>query len=55
MQCENIYCIYYEKSGCKLEEVYLDIQGKCTECVYVEIEDELINECKEKQLRKNGF
>ena len=40
MECENIFCIYYKKGRCKLKEVTLDIQGKCNDCVYVEIEED---------------
>ena len=55
MQCENVYCIYCEKMECKLEEISLDVQGQCTECIYVEIEEELIAERKQKQLKLIGF
>ena len=50
MKCENLFCIYWEKNGCMLEEISLDIQGTCQDCIYVTLEDALL----EKE-RKNAL
>ncbi len=38
IRCENEFCIYYQEDHCILGEVFLDIQGNCSSCSYVEIE-----------------
>ncbi len=40
MMCENIFCIYWNDNNCILENISLDIQGKCNECIYVNISDD---------------
>lgn len=51
MKCENEFCIYQENDECVLEEVSLDIIGQCTECIYVDLNKEVLISEKEK-LRK---
>lgn len=42
MLCENKFCIYWKLNHCTLDEISLDISGRCLECIYVPIsEDEL--------------
>ena len=36
--CDNIFCIYWKKNICILEEISLDIQGSCTDCNYVSLD-----------------
>ena len=52
MICENDYCIYNKKEKCILNEVSLDIQGRCNECIYVSIEETALKKLKKEQLRK---
>ena len=42
MKCENIFCIYWSEGICSINEVSLDIQGSCVDCIYVDIEDEYL-------------
>lgn len=39
MQCENEFCIYWAAGQCRLDAVTLDVQGKCTCCIYVDIDE----------------
>ena len=50
MKCENLYCIYNDEDKCILESVSLDIQGKCKECIYVDITDDQLKKLKKEQL-----
>ena len=49
MICENIFCVYNKEENCVLDDVELDIQGKCTSCEYINIDDEYL-EGKKKEL-----
>ncbi len=52
MQCENVFCLYWENSQCCLQETALDIQGKCKNCLYVEIEENLLQHKRSELLCK---
>lgn len=48
MLCENIFCIYWSNKKCSLNHISLDIQGRCENCIYINIdEDTLKNQRKE--------
>ncbi len=49
MNCENEYCIYNKEYKCILDEITLDIQGKCIECIYVDIPSQQLEKLKEEQ------
>ena len=51
MNCDNIYCVYQNKGKCTLECIQIDVSGKCTECVYVDLDDKVLNNAKNKLLR----
>ena len=51
VSCDNEFCIYQAQGGCILEQVQLDIQGNCTNCMYIRVEDETLRELKQKLLR----
>lgn len=46
--CENEFCIYQFEGKCILETVRLDIQGSCLDCVYIDIDKDVLNSLKEK-------
>lgn len=50
MNCENHFCVYQADGRCTLDEVQLDITGSCTECIYVELDEGMIRESKQKFL-----
>lgn len=54
MFCENYFCIYNKKEKCILKEVSLDFQGRCNECIYINIEETQLKKIKKEQL-KNGL
>jgi hypothetical protein len=54
MFCENKLCIYWEEDKCILEEVELDFQGKCTQCIYIDIDDEELEKYRKRTLSKLG-
>ena len=49
MMCENLFCIYWEDDECVLSEITLDCQGKCQECIYVELEKSYLKRKREEQ------
>ena len=52
MRCENIFCIYWKNEECILGEVSLDIMGNCQDCIYVDIEDDVLENYRNKLLNK---
>lgn len=49
INCENFFCIYYDMGKCMLENIDLSIEGLCSDCIYIDIdEDELKRLRKEK-------
>ena len=51
MKCENSFCIYQSKGKCMLDEVEIDDLGMCTECIVPDIDEEILNQAKEKGLK----
>ena len=52
MKCENSFCIYQSKGKCILKDINIDSLGMCTECIYPEINEEILNQAKFKLLKK---
>ncbi len=52
MRCENVFCIYWVNNNCGLDEISLDIQGNCQDCIYVDIKEEELENHRQKLLRK---
>ena len=50
MKCENIMCIYENGGVCSLDEITIDLQAKCTECINVSIDNETLNQRKREML-----
>lgn len=51
MDCENEFCIYQKDDKCTLDKISLDFQGICNECIYVNLDNELLEELKKKQIK----
>ncbi len=49
-KCGNFFCIYCKDSECTLKTISLDVCGTCENCVYVNINNKMLAELKEKQL-----
>ena len=45
--CENRFCVYWEGSNCVLDSVSLDELGLCSDCVYVVIEEDILQKKRE--------
>ena len=55
MNCENYFCIYNKKEKCMLNEISLDFQGRCNECIYVYLEEAQLKKIKKEQLRRLDY
>lgn len=51
MHCDNVFCIYWSEKACMLNKVSLDIQGNCQDCIYVNIEKDVLQRQREKVLK----
>ena len=51
LSCENEFCIYQKQGNCILKSVQLDIQGNCLDCIYINVEEDVLNSQKQKHLR----
>ena len=52
MECMNKFCIYQENKECTLESISLDIRGMCDDCIYTNIPEEILENEKEKILKR---
>ena len=52
MKCENYFCIYQLDDICQLEEIDIDVSGKCTSCIYPEIDKKILDNAKDALLCK---
>ena len=52
MKCENEFCIYQSNGKCMLDRVDINSSGMCTECIYPDIDEEILNKEKRKLLEK---
>ena len=42
MECSNLFCIHWQKDHCTLSEISLDILGGCEECVYIDLDSNIL-------------
>ena len=54
MNCENEFCIYQEDGVCIRDDISLDITGQCIECIYVDLEDDVLKKAKQKLLNNSA-
>ena len=54
MQCENIFCIYWEENECILDNITLDIKGICQSCIYVDVQKNELLGYRRKSLQKES-
>ena len=48
--CENEFCIYQKQGMSIMEKVQLDIQGNSVDCIYINVEKDMLNTLKENLL-----
>jgi NADH:ubiquinone oxidoreductase subunit E len=46
MICKNKFCIYQTNDKCKFEKAELDSNGTCKSCIYIKIEDDILENLK---------
>lgn len=51
MNCDNIFCIYWEDEHCTINNISIDIVGNCMNCIYVDIKDDILLEARKRMLR----
>jgi len=51
MKCGNRMCIYWAENTCILDNISLDDQGSCLECISVDIEEETLREYRKRSLQ----
>ncbi len=52
MNCENVFCIYWSSNKCSLDDIYLNIQGNCQNCIYINLDEKIIESERNKLLDK---
>lgn len=55
MRCENIFCIYWVAHSCRLDEISLDVQGNCENCVYIDIDESILYTERRRGYEKYDF
>ena len=53
ISCQNEFCIYQKHGICILKNIQLDIQGNCMDCIYINVDEETLDQLKEKLLRES--
>lgn len=51
MKCDNLFCIYQNNGQCILKNIELDIEGRCKECIYPDIDEEKLQFIKNEKLK----
>lgn len=55
MRCENVFCIYYRPDDqCRLSQdsLHLDLQGRCTDCIYVDLPSDQLEAARRRILSR---
>lgn len=50
MNCENGFCIYQSDGNCTHQKIRLDRSGMCMDCIYPDIDEEILEQAKFKLL-----
>lgn len=50
MKCDNCYCAYQYQGECPLKDIHIDVSGMCTEKLYIDIDDSVLTQSKNKLL-----
>lgn len=52
MNCDNIFCVYNLEKNCSIDNVTMDANGMCQDCIYINLEDKILNQQKLKILNR---
>lgn len=44
--CENCFCIYWRAGTCAFDEISLDAQGSCQDCIYLDLPEEQFQQAR---------
>jgi len=50
MKCENNLCVYQWKGECTIEKTTIDSLGMCAQCIYPNIDEDILKQAKSKTL-----
>ena len=50
MNCENNLCVYWNNGKCILGEISIDASGVCADCIYVNIDENILKNARKKFL-----
>lgn len=53
LRCENKFCIYWKEYECTLDEIELDELGCCQMCIYVEVDEDILEKSRQEILRRS--
>ena len=48
MRCGNDFCIYFSDYKCLRDDITLDTDGRCEQCMYVNISEDVLEEARER-------
>ncbi len=46
MLCENEWCVYQEDGACQLQSINVDAQGRCAQCIQIDLRSDHLAACK---------
>ena len=52
MNCENNLGVYWNGGECTLKEISVDISGVCADCIYVNIDENILKSARNKFLEE---
>lgn len=52
LRCKNSFCIYWKDKNCILDEISLDIQGQCEDCIYIDLDEKILEEKRNEKLKQ---
>lgn len=52
ISCDNGFCIYQNKGTCLLEQIQLDSNGICNECIHINIPEDTLETLKKQLLKR---
>ena len=52
--CANYFCVYNASNRCTLEQISLDVQGSCEDCIYITLAGWKLKRLRIKTLKALG-
>ncbi len=51
MNCDNNFCVYWEKDKCTLDKISVDNFGLCADCIFVILKEKTLRHARRKILK----